>query len=71
MLLVVATCNQWQRYTLAYANGFQVNQLDAGSLFDPSFYQINQAIPELQSYYGLLSGLVFLIPFSFFGLFTG
>ena len=35
------------------------------------FYQIDMAIPGLVTYFGIISGIVFLLPFSIVGLFTG
>jgi len=55
--------NQWQRYTLGYANGY--TKVD-----DPT-YNINTAYPDLKQYYGILAGLAFTSSFAICGIFGG
>lgn len=59
--------NQWQRFTMGYAFGYD----GSGAKFNDPFYELRTAIPTMEIYYGLLSGVIFLLPFSIFGLFTG
>lgn len=52
---------------MGYAFGFKGKGYKCGD----EFYECSKAIPEMELYYGLLSGVIFLLPFSIFGLFTG
>lgn len=54
---------------MSYAFGYEGegDTFHAGS----TYYEIRSAIPEMEDMYGLLSGVIFLLPFSVFGLFMG
>lgn len=52
---------------MGYAFGYD----GVGDKFNNPIYELRTAIPEMETYYGLLSGVIFLLPFSIFGLFTG
>ena len=58
---------QWQRKALNYAYGFT----GLGEAANNPFFEIATAYPQLKSWYGLLVGLVYTIPYSFFGLVAG
>jgi len=58
---------QWQRKSLNYAYGYTGLGAQAG---DP-MYEIRTMWPELNQYYGLLTGLIYTVPYSFFGLVAG
>lgn len=58
---------QWQRKSLNYAYGYTGLGAQAG---DPT-YEIRTQWPQLNQYYGLLTGLVYTVPYSFFGLVAG
>lgn len=67
IIFMIQLGNQWQRFTMSYAFGF--NGKDYKD--DNPFYELRTAIPEMAVYYGLLSGVIFLLPFSILGIFTG
>ena len=67
LILVMAINNQWQRYMIAYAKGF-VGEGDKKG--DPK-YEISAAYPDLNVWYGVLSGLAFTASYSVAGLFAG
>ena len=52
---------------MSFAYGFK----GLGDQEDNPKYMLRRNIPELKEYYGYLSGVIFLLPFSVFGLFTG
>ena len=58
---------QWQRKGLNYAYGYT----GLGERANNPFYEIATAYPQLKSWYGLLVGLIYTVPYSFFGLVAG
>merc|ERR1719230_2377798 len=58
---------QWQRKGLNYAYGYT----GLGEMKNNPVYEIATAYPQLKSWYGLLVGLVYTVPYSFFGLVAG
>ena len=70
MLFIALICRimvQWQRKALNYSYGYT----GLGEAANNPFFEIATAYPQLKSYYGLLVGLVYTIPYSFFGLVAG
>ena len=63
MMLLYVTKN-WQQATLSYFYGFQ----GVGDKFRNPFYEMSAAFPQLDLYYGMLSGMIFDIPYSISGL---
>ena len=58
---------QWHRKGLTYAYGYTGIGEQAGS----AMFEIATAYPQLNQWYGALAGLVYTIPYSFFGLIAG
>jgi MFS family permease len=56
-----------QRYSLDYAFSYT----GLGEMAANPVYEIGTAYPQLNAYFGLLVGLVYTIPYSFFGLVAG
>ena len=50
-----------------YAYGYKGLGEAAGN----SFYEIATSYPQLDNWYGLLTGIIYTIPYSFFGLIAG
>lgn len=69
MMLAAKMINQWQRKFISYATGYSA-PTDLG-MMDRSFYEIGAAYPQLEGYYGLLSGLAYTLPYSLFTLIFG
>ena len=70
VLFIVLLCRimvQWHRKGLTYAYGYTA----LGDLAGSPLYEISSAFPELKNWYGLLAGLIYTIPYSFFGLVAG
>ena len=67
LVLLISINNEWQYFFLAYANGFQ----GLGIQENNPMYEIKEAFPPLQEYYGLLSGLGYIVPFVGFGFLVG
>jgi MFS family permease len=70
VLFVTLLCRilvQWGRKTINYAYSYTGLGEAAGS----SFYEISAAYPQLQGWYGLLTGVIYTIPYSLFGLVVG
>ena len=63
MMLLYMTKN-WQQATLSYFYGFQ----GVGDQFKNPKFEMGTSFPQLDLYYGLLSGLVFDVPYSICGL---
>ena len=63
MLLILLTKN-WQTSSLSFFYGFQ----GVGNKFQNPHYEISAAFPEMNKYYGLLTGMVYDIPYSICGL---
>jgi MFS family permease len=62
---------QWHRKGLTYAYGYTMtgNALDIAAT--KHIYEISSTFPQLKNWYGLLAGLIYTIPYSFFGLIAG
>ena len=58
---------QWQRKGLNYAYGYT----GLGEMAKNPVYEIATAYPQLKNWYGLLVGLIYTVPYSFFGLVAG
>lgn len=58
---------QWQRKGLNYAYGYT----GLGEMRNNPIYEIATAYPQLKNWYGLLVGLIYTVPYSFFGLVAG
>lgn len=54
----------WQRKSISYIYGFH----GTGSQIGNSLFEIDKSYPEIHKYYGILSGLLYTVPFSFGGL---
>ena len=70
VLFIVLVCRimvQWHRKGLTYAYGYT----GLGEAANNPIYEISTAYPELKQWYGLLAGLIYTIPYSFFGLIAG
>lgn len=70
VLFVALLCRimvQWHRKGLTYAYGYTGLGEAAGN----PIYEISAAYPELKGWYGLLAGLIYTVPYSFFGLLVG
>ena len=67
IVLMISICCQWQRFTLAYVKGFT----GIGGLYESSHYSVLKEYPQLQEYYGLLSGVLFALPLSVCTIFMG
>ena len=63
MLLLMMSKN-WQQSTLSFFYGFQ----GVGDKFQNPKYEMGTAFPEMNVYYGMLSGMCFDIPYSICGL---
>ena len=58
---------QWQRKGLNYAYGYT----GLGEMRNNPMYEMATAYPQLKNWYGLLVGLIYTVPYSFFGLVAG
>lgn len=58
---------QWHRKGLTYAYGYTGLGEQAGN----AMFEIATAFPQLNGWYGALAGLIYTIPYSFFGLVAG
>lgn len=58
---------QWHRKGLDYSYGYTGLGIQKGN---PTF-EIATAYPQLNQWYGLLAGLFYTVPYSFFGLIAG
>lgn len=58
---------QWHRSFFSYAYGYT----GVGDLAGSAFYEISSSFPQLKTYYGMLTGLAYTVPFATFGLFVG
>lgn len=58
---------QWQRKGLSYSYGYA----GLGDARNNPLYEIATAYPQLSGWYGALCGLIYTIPYSFFGLVAG
>jgi MFS family permease len=70
VLFIVLVCRimvQWHRKGLTYAYGYTGLGITANN----GIYEIATAYPQLKQWYGLLAGLIYTIPYSFFGLVAG
>jgi len=70
VLFIVLVCRimvQWHRKGLTYAYGYT----GLGVTANNPIYEIATAYPQLKQWYGLLAGLIYTIPYSFFGLVAG
>lgn len=70
VLFIVLMCRimvQWHRKGLTYAYGYTGLGAAAGN----PVFEIATAYPELKAWYGLLAGLIYTVPYSFFGLIAG
>jgi MFS family permease len=70
VLFLVLICRimvQWHRQSLSYAYGYT----GLGLLANNPVYEISTAYPELASWFGLLTGLIYTAPYSLFGLAAG
>ena len=68
MLAIIVLCrisNQQQRQMIGYAYGFK------GLIPGDPFFEISAAYPQLEVYYGLLSGAAFTLAHSIASLFAG
>ena len=60
-------CTEWQQKSFGFFFGFT----GIGAMANDKHYEMATAFPQLQGYYGLLSGLFFTLPYSTVGLFAG
>lgn len=67
LILFGKMTNQWARKFLSYASGYTVPEMIPGR----EFYEISTFYPQLESYYGLLSGLAYTTPYLLSGLIFG
>ena len=67
LLVMLRVAMNWQRKSLSYIYGFQGSGLKMG---DPMF-EILQSYPQMDQYYGILSGAAYTLPFSFGGIVLG
>lgn len=67
LILGVRIMVQWHRKGLTYAYGYTGLGAAAGN----PIYEISSAYPQLNGWYGLLSGLVYTIPYAGAGLIVG
>jgi MFS family permease len=58
---------QWHRKGLTYAYGYTY----LGDVEKKTTFEIASSFPQLKQWYGLLAGLIYTIPYSFFGLVAG
>ena len=67
LVLVARVAVQWHRLGLSYAYGYKGLGLAAKN----SFYEIATSFPQLDNWYGLFTGIIYTIPYAFFGLIAG
>jgi MFS family permease len=67
LILLIRVATDWQQKSLGFFFGFQGVGLQRN---DP-YYEMSSSFPQLDSYYGLLSGLAYNLPYSICGLFAG
>ena len=67
LLLFVRIAVIWQRKSIGYIFGYQGEGIKLG---DPKF-ELLSFYPEMDSYYGILSGLAYTLPYSICGLSVG
>jgi MFS family permease len=65
LLFLIRFSMNWQRKSISYIYGYQ----GTGAQLGNSLYQIDKSYPEIHKYYGLLSGLLYTLPFSLGGIF--
>lgn len=70
LIMLIATGYQVQKYTLAFAYGYQASELDLDRHNNPLF-EITSYYPNLATYYPYLSGFAVLLPQTICTLFTG
>ena len=66
-LVLMRIAMNWQRKSLSYIYGFQGSGAQLG---DPTF-EILKSYPQMENYYGILSGAAYTLPFSFGGIALG
>lgn len=67
VIMLQRTASQWQRKSLTYAYGFE----GIGHQLGNPIFEMTSSYPELSQHYGLLSGLVYTLPYSIAGLYAG
>ena len=67
IITIIRIATQWQQKSIGYFYGFQ----GTGELAGSPKYEISTAYPELDTYYGLLVGLAYTLPYSISGLYAG
>jgi MFS family permease len=65
--MIVRVIVQWQRSFISFAYGYTGIDMRASN----PVYEIVVAFPELKNYFGLLTGLLYTIPFAIFGMIIG
>lgn len=66
-ILLIRVATDWQQKSLGFFYGFQ----GVGYQKSNPHYEMSTSFPQLNDYYGLLSGLAYNLPFSICGLFAG
>ena len=64
IMLLLTMSKNWQQSALSFFYGFQ----GVGDKFLDPKYEMSAAFPEMNVYYGMLSGMCFDIPYSICGL---
>jgi len=67
LVLVCRIMVQWHRQSLQYAYGYT----GIGLLANNPIYEIGTAYPEMAAWFGLLTGLIYGLPYAGFGLVAG
>ena len=67
VIMMIRVTANWQQKSIGYFYGFKGSGLQANN---PAF-ELATFYPELESYYGLLCGLCYTLPYALSGLYMG
>ena len=67
IILAVRICYQWQRSIFSYCYGYS----GTGDQMGNAIFEIATEYPQLNNYFGLLTGFAYTIPFAVTGVFFG
>lgn len=67
MVLMCRMMVQWHWKGFGFAYGYT----GTGEQFGDKFFEMSKFYPQLKNWYGLLAGLLYTVPYSFFGLVAG
>lgn len=67
IITLVSIATQWQQKSIGYFYGFS----GVGEMKGNPKFEISSAYPQMDTYYGLLVGLCYSVPYALSGLYAG